>query len=468
MSDLATVRSSAIDGRVHSPIFRKERLQRLHQALSENTSQIQQAILQDHEYRPIEVRVEFWLAMRCIADAYTGLNPKEEFRREYALSNSRNDASAVQPVGIIIIEPARHSFLYSLVSGIVSAIANGNCVVVQMERTLLTSPKLILSLTQKALGNDIFVVTHKAVTDDALRHRHKRLVQDVPDRARVITIVERNADIQNAANLLVNSRFALRGKSLYAPDVVLVNEWIKKDFLNAVVKQFAVLSTNNTVFSDDVGNKLQRSSRDITQNEELNIVASNSQVAILDIHNRQSQILRQGFSEAYLAIHAVTSMDDAIDLANSFGRLGATYIFSALPTAKYVAQFVDSQMTFVNHIPTNLIYGPLIPSNMAFNPGSTSPYDNTFFTLPSPKYVHDTSENKALSGALLKDTPKMSQILDNEAMSVLPEMKRPSKLVPLGFFQGGMITGAIIVLGCAVGLSTTAYYVFSLVRSKKP
>ena len=49
-------------------------------------------------------------------------------------------------------------------------------------------------------------------------------------------IVERDADIQAAARALILARFGLRGRSPYAPEIVFVNEWVKKDFLLAVTQ----------------------------------------------------------------------------------------------------------------------------------------------------------------------------------------------------------------------------------------
>jgi hypothetical protein len=51
--------------------------------------------------------------------------------------------------------------------------------------------------------------------------------------ARTIAIVDRSADIDAAARAIVTSRFSFQGMSPYAPDLVIVNEFVKKDFFQA-------------------------------------------------------------------------------------------------------------------------------------------------------------------------------------------------------------------------------------------
>lgn len=51
--------------------------------------------------------------------------------------------------------------------------------------------------------------------------------------------MDRTADIENAASALVSARFGFRGRSPYAADLVLVNEFVIDEFSNAVVEKAA-------------------------------------------------------------------------------------------------------------------------------------------------------------------------------------------------------------------------------------
>lgn len=55
-------------------------------------------------------------------------------------------------------------------------------------------------------------------------------------KKRVVAIVDRSADIAHAAHQIMRSRFNFNGQSPYAPDLVLVHEFVVKDFNEACLK----------------------------------------------------------------------------------------------------------------------------------------------------------------------------------------------------------------------------------------
>ena len=243
----SNLRSAVIDGRALNPIFRKVQLRQLHDALSEKASEIQNAIASDTGHTPAEVLIEYSLAMKQLAHTYTALNTTDALEAEYAVSRGQNAPQARQAVGLVLIDPSKHAFFSSLMFALIPALAAGNCIVVQTSQSLLQAPRLVLPLIASALDHDIFATTD-AASDEDLNHPHIRVLQNgsasprlanhlVSDpSARVVAIVERDADLDVAAQELVRARFSLRGRAPYAPDVVLVNEWVKKEFLQAVVK----------------------------------------------------------------------------------------------------------------------------------------------------------------------------------------------------------------------------------------
>jgi hypothetical protein len=54
---------------------------------------------------------------------------------------------------------------------------------------------------------------------------------------------------------------------------------------------------------------------------------------------------------------ATSSHDDAIDAINATSQdaLLALYVFADGPSAKYLTQFIRTRVSFVNHIPTNIL-----------------------------------------------------------------------------------------------------------------
>lgn len=59
--------------------------------------------------------------------------------------------------------------------------------------------------------------------------------------SRCVAIVDRSADIDTAAKAITTARFSFGGRSPYAPDLVLVNEFVKQEFFEAC-SRYATLS----------------------------------------------------------------------------------------------------------------------------------------------------------------------------------------------------------------------------------
>ncbi|KAK5112833.1 hypothetical protein LTR16_005327, partial [Cryomyces antarcticus] len=140
---------------------------------------------------------------------------------------------------------------------------------------------------------------------------------------------------------------------------VLVNEFSKKDFLKAVTNQSIAFLTeqNGSTNKGRVNRGLEGKALvdEVREDGAARIVASGTNGAILDVERRESQLLRRKVSECCLVVHSVRSLDDAIDLANSNEDLLASYLFATPAAGKYLSQFIRSNVSFVNHIPVELL-----------------------------------------------------------------------------------------------------------------
>ncbi|KAJ4506704.1 hypothetical protein HRR83_007769 [Exophiala dermatitidis] len=452
------VRAAAVDGRAHNPYYRKTQLKKLHDRVVENLSEIQRAIELDTGHRAAEIKAECWLALQCLVEGYNSVDPARELAAEYSIANQQDAPKAHEPVGIVLIEPAMHTFLFSLISALAPAIVAGNCVIVRVEQTILRTPPLVLGLIEGALDRDIIQVTYaREVPSVDIGHRYMRVLQNGPPtasmandlvsrpQARVAAIVERDADLDKAAELLVVARLGLGGKSPYGPDLVLVNEWVVKEFLAAVARHSAkpIATTNGHVTRTTDGFADKISKKGLGK-----IVTSGMDGTVLELTDRDSTLAQPKLREKCLVVHAVSSIDDAIDVSNGFGRLAAAYVFTSKPeAAKYICQFVDSAVSFVNHIPTSLLFGPVRPEQSRIDPRSVSPYDPALFTLPKPQYVSTWNRTRLLDGVLLEDSGTRVTRLEAElAAARLPEVQRLKNGHDLGFFEQGIVTGGVVVL----------------------
>ncbi|EAQ91827.1 hypothetical protein CHGG_00062 [Chaetomium globosum CBS 148.51] len=329
----SNIRSAAIDGRALNPIFRKIQLKQLHDGLLEKASDLQDAIAADTGYTPAEVQIEYWLAMHMLTQAFTAIDTDQSLHEEYAVSRGQNMPQAKEAVGIVVIHPAKHAFFSCLMSALVPALAAGNCVIVQAEQSLLRTPPLVLDLIIQALDDDIFETTTNPINEPDLDHPHIRVLQNGSEsahlshhlvsesKARVVAVVERDANLDVAARELVRSRFALRGRSPYAPDVVLVNEWVKKEFLEAVVRHTVRFVSEGGKKSPPRTAPGQSLSELVRTEKGVNVLSWSSAGAVVEVEDRKSPLLRRKVQEGCLLVHAVTSIDDAIDFSRRYANI---------------------------------------------------------------------------------------------------------------------------------------------------
>lgn len=351
------IRSAAIDGRAQNIMFKITQLKNLHQVLVREIDAIEDAIAKDTGYSSVEVKLEYYMAMKSLRGQFVALNKNKALEAEYAIAHKQDTPENREAVGVVIIEPTTHTPFYSIISALSSAIAAGNCVILQvgygrvkddetkadgsqLENTMRQTPTLLKRILKETLDGDTFNLATSKVDEKELDHRCAWILQNgsseslkanqlvSPAQARVVAVVERDADLEEAAKALVTARFSFRGRSPYAPDVVLVNEWVKKEFLTAVVQQSIRYLTEEGGHTNENGYVLEkRSARDkadsvLTMLEQVKkeggarIVTSGTNGAILDIDRRSSSLLGQKIDSPCLAVHAVSSMDDAIDVSN--------------------------------------------------------------------------------------------------------------------------------------------------------
>lgn len=136
-----------------------------------------------------------------------------------------------------------------------------------MGHSLRRTPQLVLEIVCDALDGGIFSVTKKPTTAADIGHPHVRVAQESSEDNQetrrqlssssttpVIALVERDAQLDEAAKSLVVARFSRGGRAPYAPDIIFVNEWVKRPFLEAVVRQKVAM----TSASADTSSRVER------------------------------------------------------------------------------------------------------------------------------------------------------------------------------------------------------------------
>ena len=199
---------------------------------------------------------------------------------------------------------------------------------------------MLRKILTNSIDPDSIAVAQGPVTDDKILGSSLQVVQDVQEDARIsskqlasqpslktIAIVDRFANFDEAAKHLIDARFGFGGKSPYAPDLVLVNEFAKKDLLHALVRQ-AIASGSQIAQNGSAGKTVRESGPKSlvaelqkTHQESAKVVTESANGVVLDIEKRKSALLKTKINEAALVVHSVRSLDDAIDFVNRFVSL---------------------------------------------------------------------------------------------------------------------------------------------------
>jgi aldehyde dehydrogenase (NAD+) len=270
----------------------------------------------------------------------------------------------------------------------------------------------------------------------------------------VVAIVDRTADLVSAAENLVTARFAFGGSSPYAPDLVFVNEYVKKEFLEHVLK-FAIpylassadVESNGAPTSPSSGHQKGSRTSDALKTVQSNtswrtsVVTQGSSGAIVDLSSLSA--LPAKSNAAIFAVSAITSLEHAISLIDedveASSELLAGYYFGTPAAGKYLAQFIQANLSAVNHVPYRLLLGPAAPAYHAIDVDAR--YTKDQFTRMSPALIKPASSHAALSRVLGgKDSRRVATEALSKATQEIKEKKR-ADWIAIGYFEQGILIG---------------------------
>lgn len=456
---ISNLQATALSARCHNPFFRQKQLKSLHDVLRNNASEIREALKHDTSASDAEVTIEFALALETVKEHYSAINSKKELESEYLITNGKDAQDRSEPWGVTFIEPQQsHTPLFSTVTALSAAVRAGNCVALKLETNLRTLPSLLRKLLPQALEADTFSIISSAPSTDHISTCHQvfqetkkndpTYSQLVSSQGKVIAIVDRTADLGVAAEQLVAARFAFGGTSPYAPDIVLVNEYIKKEFLEHALQQsIRYLSGNDDVVANGSAKKTASKASDAlrslqnTKSWKSKVITGGDNGAVLELSGLST--LPPKISSPLFCIASITSLEHAISIVDadleSSESLAAAYHFGVPASGKYLSQFIRADASFVNHVPYCLLLGPTAPSNHPIDVEKR--YTAQHFSRSSPAYIvpskSQTSLQKAIAG---KDAKKAAAELLAKASVEIKEQKR-AESVAIGYFEQGIFIG---------------------------
>ncbi|KAF7923369.1 hypothetical protein EAE99_007066 [Botrytis elliptica] len=463
------LRASVIDGRSNNVRYRQNELQSLHKALRDNVDRITSAITEDlfGHVRKIDTEVlcVFYLASDVVRRSYQTLNFKESISNEYKVANGIDFLSRKIGKGLVVIRPTTHTRFYSIICPIAIAIAAGNCVCLELGETTSKVDSILKELLPQALNNDTFYISPRNLQDSSILES-ALLVDQASDSStsninqliskssnRTVAVVDRTADIESAAKSIVTARFSFQGTSAYSPDLVIVNEFVKSDFIEACTRHASkFFSSNSSTQSrqNDGISATKKALREAENKKQISTFGSNNFV-LVDVVDRASTITEMKISGCNLLIMGTTSLVDAIMTQKSKSPLLALYIFSDLSTAKFLAQHFNASTSYVNHIPLHLLVGPAAPSTPLPIPAFHK-YSVEMFSSPCPQYTVLPPEDFLLIDKVLAGGSEGHELLKKTregAVKALPETgQAPGHAI--GFFEQGILLGGGLFLSVVV------------------
>ncbi|OOF94941.1 hypothetical protein ASPCADRAFT_397666 [Aspergillus carbonarius ITEM 5010] len=418
--------AAEIDGRCQNIRYRQNQFHRLQSGLVQNIDEIKDAIVADSGHSLEEVRAEICLAIKEIRTHYASLDLKKDLEVEYRVANGKDNTDGKRGVGIVYIVPCSHTIFFSVVAALSAAIAAGNCVILELTKNTMALPGVLRKILPQVLDADTFAISEERPDGSFLERTHIIAQNDSvslssntlssPTSSITVALVDRTANIPAAAEALVSARFAFGGRSTYSPDIVLVQEFAMKEFVEAII---------------------QRSSKYL---------------------GGQNGEARQTIANPRRASSGISLLDTAM------GTLAGTYAFASPAAAKYLTQFIDSYSSWINHVPTDMLIGPAYPFNQP--PSRETRYSTSSLQVSRPQFVTETS-NTALVRNIISATVGQSTKSNDawrEALVSLPAIGQ-AEGKRIGFFEQGIITGGVVTLFSLVAtLSTLGIYGYAAVR----
>ena len=123
---------SHVEGQAQAIHYRKTQLHRLQTELVRSKDEIKATIKADVGHTSHEADFEYILVLSELRQHFEGLNPKDELAATRQIELGHDSFGRSKSTGVVYIVPSTHTLLYSVLSPVCSAIAAGNCVIVEV------------------------------------------------------------------------------------------------------------------------------------------------------------------------------------------------------------------------------------------------------------------------------------------------------------------------------------------------
>ncbi|KAE8366626.1 Aldehyde/histidinol dehydrogenase [Aspergillus caelatus] len=246
----STIIAGNIDGRTDNVRYRQRQFHRLQSSILQHLTELKEAISQDSGHSVDEVQTEVCLALKEIRSHYSSLSLEKSVQVEYRVARGEDNLDRKKGAGIVYIIPTTHTIFYSVIAALSAALAAGNCIILELPKTTSRVTALLRGILGGALDSDTFAISESRPDAEFLsttlvlnQQFSECLTPSIAlkplNTLRTVAVVDRTANLQEAAVDLVLARFAFNGCSPHAPDVVLVNQFCMQPFVELVIRHAA-------------------------------------------------------------------------------------------------------------------------------------------------------------------------------------------------------------------------------------
>ncbi|KAJ9603049.1 hypothetical protein H2200_012344 [Cladophialophora chaetospira] len=469
------IQIARLEGRAQSVRLRQSLFHSLHAALIASEGTIKRAIAADTGSSDADSSFEYSLALSELRTHYESLDLKTEVERAHTLENP----SGTTNLGIVYLIPAQRNPFYSILSPLCAALAGGNCVVLELPPTLSQVSSVLRKLLSEALDADIFAISDNRPPEPFLSQCH--VVTQVEEQSRPIStsassltsrpsattvaIIDRTADIKAAAKSIALGTHLFQGRSHYAPDILFISEWVANEVLVHLVREVATPTAATKRASPTANGHANgpptkpkpdiraQALRNFESKEGCKVVVSGEHGSVVEITSRDAGLLGCKTDGPVTVIYRVSSLDDAIDLSNGLGTpLDALYIFATPEEASYTSRYIDARVSYINHIPVELLVGPSAPLHPTIPTTATPRYTPEMFRQPQPRIATASDLSKSvLEDSKVPMQQKLSSWSQAAARPLPPTGQGDGKA--LGFFDAAfLLFGGTLVSAIGTGV----------------
>ncbi|KAL2782583.1 hypothetical protein BJX66DRAFT_350844 [Aspergillus keveii] len=445
---LSSVHGAALDGRAASVRFQQSQLIALHTKLQRLQVEACEAIVSDRKVTTAEAEIECATTILAVRQYYESIDFDQCVQREYRVAQGQNSPDRRIGCGVVLIRPAEHTRWYSVVATVAAAIAAGNTVAIEVGQFAVDR---LLPTLFACLDAEIYILIDgksteterqevSVVVDQTGELSLPNVLSSKP-QLRSIAVVDRTANVEQAAIAIVAAHVAYRGASAHAPDLILVNEWVKKKFVDACIRLAPDHSRRERITA---GDKVRQKITEAERLGEASVIGTTS-LMLVDIRDRSSSVVGTRPCGSFLPIMTITSLVDAVVALEGSEYLVA-YHFAEPAAAKFLSQQINSRVTVANHIPPELLVGPAIPSHIGQpSPSPILRYSTEMLSQPRPEYIKETKRS-AMTLQELKELDRAAlDRLRVEAASPLRSTGQGPGTA-IGFFEQGILVGAVFIV----------------------